>query len=317
MPDHQTSIEQKVVFMFPGQGSQSLEMLADFANESVLIETFKQASEVLGYDLWQLCQQGPVENLNQTDKTQPALLTASVALWRIWQTRSELPQQLAGHSLGEYSALVCAGIMDFSAAVALVEKRGQFMQQAVPSGVGKMAAIIGLDDEKVKIACAQVAQNEIVSPVNYNSPGQVVIAGNSDAVDRAMLACKESGAKKAMPLAVSVPSHCLLMKPAADKLAVELGAISLKQSTIKVVNNVDVAVVSNEAEIKDALVRQLYCPVRWSESVNFLAQQGFTEFVECGPGKILSGLNRRINKSLTSYQLQNNSSLNQAVESLS
>lgn len=317
MSNNQTMLASNHAFIFPGQGSQSMGMLAEFSDNQQVTETFELASDALGYNLWDLCQNGPEENLNQTDKTQPALLTASVALWRVWQQRAPVPTLLAGHSLGEYSALVCAGIIDFVDAVKLVEKRGLFMQQSVPAGVGKMAAIIGLDDDKVEQACASAAGNEVVSPVNYNSPGQIVIAGNAEAVERAIEACKESGAKRAMPLAVSVPSHCMLMKPASEQLAEELQTIEFSASDIKVVNNVDVKIETDASRIKDALVRQLYCPVRWSECVNFMAKQGVDHLVECGPGKVLSGLNRRIDRSLTSSQINQIDSLNQLVESLS
>ncbi|MBV1909195.1 MAG: ACP S-malonyltransferase [Kangiellaceae bacterium] len=317
MSETQTALASNIAFIFPGQGSQALGMLNEFSETKEVIETFQRASEVLGYDLWALCQQGPEEQLNRTDKTQPALLAASYALWQAWKQRSSLPTLLAGHSLGEYSALVCAGIMNFEDAINLVEKRGKFMQQAVPAGVGKMAAIIGLDDEKVKASCESAAGEQIVSPVNYNSPGQVVIAGNADAVERAIVSCKENGAKKAMPLAVSVPSHCLLMKPASEQLSIELSNINFNSSEIKVVNNVDVAIETDQARIKDALVRQLYCPVRWAECVNFIAAQGVDRLVEVGPGKVLSGLNRRIDRSLTSNQINKLDSLNQLVSELS
>ncbi len=310
-------LSNNVAFIFPGQGSQSLGMLADYSENAEVRQTFEQASAVLGYDLWALSQQGPEEKLNETDKTQPVLLTASVALWRCWAKSAALPKMVAGHSLGEYSALVCAGILDFEQAVKLVELRGQFMQQAVPPGVGKMAAIIGLEDDKVQQACNESAADEIVAPVNYNSPGQIVIAGNAEAVERAMVACKEAGAKRAMPLAVSVPSHCMLMKPASEKLEQALNSISLVESNIRLVNNVDVAIEFDQAKIKSALVRQLYCPVRWSESVSFMSKQGVDSFVECGPGKVLSGLNRRIDRSLTSYQTNQLNALNQSVEALS
>ncbi len=317
MSNNQTMLASNHAFIFPGQGSQSMGMLAEFSDNQQVTETFELASDALGYNLWDLCQNGPEENLNQTDKTQPALLTASVALWRVWQQQAPVPTLLAGHSLGEYSALVCAGIIDFVDAVKLVEKRGLFMQQSVPAGVGKMAAIIGLDDDKVEQACASAAGNEVVSPVNYNSPGQIVIAGNAEAVERAIEACKESGAKRAMPLAVSVPSHCMLMKPASEQLAEELQTIEFSASDIKVVNNVDVKIETEASRIKDALVRQLYCPVRWSECINFMAKEGVDHLVECGPGKVLSGLNRRIDRSLTSSQINQIDSLNQLVESLS
>ena len=234
---------KKFAMVFPGQGSQTVGMLAELAGDYPIVqETFKQASETLGYDLWQLVQEGPAEELNKTWQTQPALLTASVAVYRVWQQKyPELkPEVMAGHSLGEYSALVCAGVLDFQDAVKLVELRGKLMQQAVPEGTGAMYAIIGLDNEAIINACKQAEQGEVVSAVNFNSPGQVVIAGAKAAVERAAALCKEAGAKRALPLAVSVPSHCALMKPAADQLSVSLESITLKAPTISVLNNVDV-----------------------------------------------------------------------------
>ncbi len=318
MQNSTANCSDKIAFIFPGQGSQSLGMLSDYAETEEVIQTFQQASDVLGYNVWDLCQQGPEEKLNETDKTQPALLTASVALWRLWQNKAgRLPTIVAGHSLGEYSALVCAGILDFEQGLKLVEQRGLFMQQAVPPGIGKMAAIIGLDDEKVKEACESSAQNEIVAPVNYNSPGQIVIAGNSGAVDRAMSACKKLGAKRAIPLTVSVPSHSLLMKPASEQLEQVLKSINLKESYISMVNNEGVTIETHPDKIKQALVRQLYCPVKWSEIIQFIAKQGITHLIECGPGKVLSGLNRRIDRTLNSYQTHQLDALNQSVEVLS
>jgi len=316
MPETSKFITKEIAFIFPGQGSQTVGMLSDYSNTPEVIQTFQQASDTLGYDLWKLCQTGTEEELGQTEIAQPALLTASVALWRVWQQKAVLPSILAGHSLGEYSALVCAGVLDFEQAVKLVEQRGICMQQAVPVGTGKMGAIIGLDDEKVKQACVASAQNEVVSPVNYNSPGQVVIAGNAEAVERAIQACKESGAKKAIPLAVSVPSHCLLMKPASEKLKMLLTSVALNRPKISVVNNVDVKIEGSSNKIKDALVRQLYNPVKWSECIKFIADQGFNSLVECGSGKVLSGLNRRIDKNLISYQTNLLTSLNQAFTAL-
>ena len=313
MSNNENTTLNQTAFIFPGQGSQSLGMLQDFADTTEVKQTFEQASDALGYDLWSLCQTGPQETLNKTDKTQPALLAASVALWRLWSNKTSLPSILAGHSLGEYSALVCAGILDFEQGIKLVEQRGKFMQHAVPAGVGKMAAIIGLDDDLVKSCCESSSQGEVVSPVNYNSPGQIVIAGNAEAVERAMVACKEAGAKRALPLAVSVPSHCLLMLPASKDLSEALTSIELSSSEIKVVNNVDVTIQGDSAQIKDALVRQLYCPVRWTETVQYLTSQGISNMVECGPGKVLSGLNKRIDKSLNSYQINNINSLNQSL----
>ncbi|WP_338588903.1 ACP S-malonyltransferase [Shewanella khirikhana] len=291
----------KFAFVFPGQGSQAVGMLADLAAEfPVVTETFAEASAALGYDLWALVQDGPAEQLNQTQKTQPALLTASVAIWRAYQASGKpQPAVLAGHSLGEYSALVCAGVIQFADAVKLVELRGQLMQAAVPEGTGAMYAIIGLDNDAIAAACAESAQGEVVSPVNFNSPGQVVIAGNKDAVERAAAACKAAGAKMAVALPVSVPSHCSLMKGAADKLADALAAIEFSAPAIPVINNVDVQAPTDVAAIRDALVRQLYCPVRWTETVEAMAADGITHLVECGPGKVLTGLAKRINKSVS------------------
>lgn len=304
--------ENKTAFVFPGQGSQSVGMMTDFADESTVKQTFEEASEVLGYDMWSLVSDGPAESLNETHRTQPALLTVSTALWRLWvEKENPQPEFMAGHSLGEYSALVAAGSMAFSDAVKLVEQRGEFMQQAVPAGTGKMAAIIGLDDDLIQQACDESAESQIVSPVNYNSPGQVVIAGNLEAVERAMVACKDKGAKRALPLPVSVPSHCSLMKPAAEQLAEVLASIQIKAPSIPVVNNVDVAVCHTADEIKDALVRQLYCPVRWTESVGYLASKGVNQLFECGPGNVLSGLARRIDRSLTAQQLSKKDIFNQ------
>jgi [acyl-carrier-protein] S-malonyltransferase len=271
-------------------------MLADVAAVYPQVaETFAEASAVLGYDLWQLVQQGPLEQLNETHRTQPALLTASVALFRVLQQAGvAAPNYFAGHSLGEYSALVCAGVLDFADAVALVAARGEFMQQAVPSGVGAMAAIIGLADDQVVAACAEAAGDEVVAAVNFNSPGQVVIAGHSAAVARAAEACKARGAKRALPLPVSVPSHCQLMRPAAEQLAVRLAQLSLQPPRIPVINNVDVVAEQQPDAIRQALVRQLYSPVRWTETVAWLAAQGVTEIIEIGPGKVLTGLNKRI-----------------------
>ncbi|MDH1470853.1 ACP S-malonyltransferase [Shewanella sp. GD03713] len=302
---------ENVAFVFPGQGSQALGMLAELAGAQPIVgQTFAEASEVLGYDLWALVQDGPVETLNETDKTQPALLAASVAIWRAYVASGKaMPAMLAGHSLGEYSALVCAGVIDFKDAIKLVELRGQLMQQAVPAGTGAMYAIIGLDNDGIANACIEAAQGEVVSPVNFNSPGQVVIAGQKEAVERAAAACKAAGAKMAVALPVSVPSHCALMKPAADKLAVALNEVQFNTPSISVINNVDVASPIAVADIKDALVRQLYCPVRWSETVELMAEKGITQLVECGPGKVLTGLAKRINKSLSAQAVNDVASL--------
>ncbi|OXS00603.1 ACP S-malonyltransferase [Shewanella algae] len=307
---------ENFAFVFPGQGSQAVGMLADLAEGyPVVTETFREASEVLGYDLWQLVQQGPAETLNETDKTQPALLSASVALYRAWQAAGKAaPNVMAGHSLGEYSALVCAGVLKFTDAVKLVELRGQLMQQAVPAGTGAMFAIIGLDNDAIAKACEDSAEGAVVSPVNYNSPGQVVIAGEKAAVERAAAACKAAGAKMAVALPVSVPSHCALMKPAADKLASALGNIEFSQPQIPVINNADVAQPLAAADIRDALVRQLYSPVRWTETVEAMAAMGVTELYEVGPGKVLTGLCKRINKSLTAKAVNDAASLAALIE---
>lgn len=302
-------------FVFPGQGSQAVGMLSEMAESyPVITETFREASAVLGYDLWALVQQGPAEELNKTWQTQPALLTASVALYRVWQQQGgKQPALLAGHSLGEYSALVCAGALNFTDAVRLVEMRGQFMQQAVPEGMGAMSAIIGLDDASIAEACQQAAQGQIVSPVNFNSPGQVVIAGNKEAVERAGVACKAAGAKRALPLPVSVPSHCMLMKPAAEKLAAELEKITFNIPQIPVVNNVDVQCESTPEAIRDALVRQLYSPVQWTKTVEFMASQGIEYLYEMGPGKVLTGLTKRIVNTLGASALNEPAALSAAL----
>ncbi|EMQ2874989.1 ACP S-malonyltransferase [Vibrio navarrensis] len=301
----------KFAIVFPGQGSQAVGMLAELGEQyDIVKETFAQASEALGYDLWSLVQNGPAEDLNQTFRTQPALLASSVAIWRVWQQLDlAQPANLAGHSLGEYSALVCAGVIDFKQAIKLVELRGQLMQEAVPAGTGAMYAIIGLDDDAIAKACEEAAQGEVVSPVNFNSPGQVVIAGSKDAVERAGVLCKEAGAKRALPLPVSVPSHCALMKPAADKLAVALEALEFNAPQLPVINNVDVVAETDPAKIKDALVRQLYSPVRWTESVELMSNQGVEKLLEMGPGKVLTGLTKRIVKSLEAAAVNDMASL--------
>lgn len=306
---------KKLAIVFPGQGSQSVGMLADLYQTYPLVqETFNEASAALGYDLWDLVANGPEEQLNETQRTQPALLTASVAVWRVWQQQGgATPAYFAGHSLGEYSALVCAGVLSLADAVKLVEKRGQYMQQAVPAGTGAMAAIIGLDDAAIAKACADAAQGEVVAPVNYNSPGQVVIAGHKAAVERAGEACKAAGAKRALPLPVSVPSHCALMRPAAEQLASDLAALSFKEPAIPVVNNVDVQIASNGDAIKDALIRQLYSPVRWTETIEYFAAQGVTEVLELGAGKVLSGLIKRINKELNTSSITDSAALSAAL----
>lgn len=295
----------KTAFLFPGQGSQAVGMLADYASESVVQHTFNEASGALGYDLWALIQNGPEDTLNSTDKTQPALLAAGVALWRLWLHRGGYrPALLAGHSLGEYTALTCAGVFSLGDAVRLVEKRGQLMQQAVPAGTGAMAAVLGLEDDQVRAACADAAAGQVVEAVNLNAPGQVVIAGDKDAVARAIEACKAAGAKRAMPLPVSVPSHCALMRPAAEGLAEVLAGMALHTPEIPVINNVDVAVETGTAAVRDALVRQLHSPVRWVETVQRLSAEGVEQAYECGPGKVLAGLVKRIERGLNVVALE-------------
>ena len=303
-----------LAFVFPGQGSQSVGMLADLAaHYPVVKDTFAEASAVLKLDLWKVASEGPEETLNQTHITQPAMLTAGVATWRIWQARGGAqPQVMAGHSLGEYSALVCAGVLEFAAAVELVALRGRYMQAAVPTGQGAMAAILGLDDAQVVAACQQAAQGEVVAAVNFNSPGQVVIAGQASAVLRAMEACKTAGAKRALPLPVSVPSHCALMKPAAEQLAQRLQSMNLRKPQIPVINNADVAMVDAADAIRNALVRQLYSPVRWVETVQRMVNEGVTQLIECGPGKVLVGLNKRISKDMAAHALVDTASVDNA-----
>ncbi len=308
----------KFAIAFPGQGSQSVGMLAELAAEYPVVKaTFDEASQVLGYDLFQLVMDGPAEELNKTWRTQPALLTSSVALWRVWQSlNAPMPAVMAGHSLGEYSALVCSGALAFADAVKLVELRGLAMQEAVPEGVGAMAAIIGLDNESIAANCEKAAQGQVVSPVNFNSPGQVVIAGHKEAVERANVLMKESGAKRALPLPVSVPSHCALMKPAAEKLAVALQSIEIKAPAISVINNVDVSPETDAARIKDALVRQLFSPVRWTETIEAVANAGVEFEVEMGPGKVLSGLVKRIDKRVDGAAINDPASLQDILAKL-
>ncbi|MFV3304491.1 ACP S-malonyltransferase [Pseudomonas sp. NY15181] len=294
-----------LAFVFPGQGSQSLGMLAELgAQHAIVRDTFAEASAALGYDLWALVQEGPEERLNQTDKTQPAILTASIALWRLWQAEGGAqPAYVAGHSLGEYSALVAAGSLAFADAVKLVERRGQLMQEAVPAGTGGMAAILGLEDADVLAACAEAAQGEVVSAVNFNAPGQVVIAGAAKAVERAIEGCKARGAKRAVALPVSVPSHCELMRPAAERFAEAVEAVQWQMPQIALVQNVTAQVPADLAVLKRDLLAQLYSPVRWVESVQLLAEKGVTDLVECGPGKVLAGLNKRCAKGVTTHNL--------------
>ncbi len=307
---------QSLAFVFPGQGSQAVGMLSELADRYAVVRTtFEEASQILGYDLWQLVQEGPAETLNQTDKTQPAILTASVALWRVWQElEGPRPSVVSGHSLGEYSALVCAGAISFADAVRLVKLRGEFMQEAVPEGVGAMSAILALADDKIEEACQLTAEDDVVSPVNYNCPGQVVIAGNKAAVERAGAKCQEFGAKKVVPLPVSVPSHCALMKPAAERLAAELDKIVIEEPRIPVVQNVDGQPQTNVDTIRENLLAQLYSPVRWVSCMQYMIDQGVDTTVECGPGKVLSGLNKKIQRSLKVLAVNDPEALTSTIE---
>jgi [acyl-carrier-protein] S-malonyltransferase len=299
-------MNQKTAFVFPGQGSQKIGMLAELAAEySVVSTTFAEASEVLGYDLWNLVQTGTQEDINLTERTQPLLLTASVAVWRVWKEKNgAIPAFMAGHSLGEWSALVCAEVVGFKDAVKLVQQRGKFMQEAVPAGQGAMAAIIGLDDAAILDACKKAEQGEVVSAVNFNSPGQVVIAGTAAAVERASGLCKAAGAKRALPLPVSAPFHTSLMQPAADRLAGQINSTIFLSPQIPVIHNVTAETEQSAEKIKALMIEQIYSPVRWVECVNTLVAAGVTRTVECGPGKVLSGLNKRIHAELITNSIE-------------
>ncbi len=299
----------KIALLFPGQGSQSVGMMAGFANSAAIENTFIEASNILGVDFWAIATQ-PNELLNQTQYTQPLMLIAGVATWRAYQRdNGPVPHYLAGHSLGEYTALVAAKAISFADALPLVKFRAEAMQSAVPEGIGAMAAILGLEDDIVRAVCAEAAQGEVLEAVNFNSPGQVVIAGNKAAVERGMALAKEKGAKRALALPVSVPSHCALMKPAAEKLAEYLKNVTINTPKIPVIHNADVAVYNDSSQIKDALVRQLYSPVRWGETVQYLHAQGVTNSAECGPGKVLSGLTKRIVAELPCVALTSNEAI--------
>jgi len=303
-------------FVFPGQGSQSVGMLGALSAAQPAVQaTFAQASEVLGYDLWRLTSAGPAEDLNATERTQPAMLAAGVATWRTWQARGgALPALVSGHSLGEFTALVCAGALDFAPAIALVRCRGELMQAAVPAGSGAMAAILGLDDAAVEAACREAAQGEVVEPANYNSPGQVVIAGAAAAVQRAIGAAKARGAKRAVLLPVSVPSHSSLMQGAAVRLQERLAALEVRVPKIRYLSAVDARPHEDPQEIRALLVRQLSSPVRWSQTLSALSA-GLAQVIECGPGKVLTGLNRRIEKraDVTFLALEDPASLDAAL----
>lgn len=311
-------IEQNnnLAFVFPGQGSQSIGMLSELAESFPIVKhTFEQASEALGFDLWKLVQQGPAEDLNQTDKTQPAMLAAGIAVWRVWYEQSSFrPAWVAGHSLGEYTALVCSGAINFEDTITLVEARGRLMQQAVPAGVGAMAAILGLDDQQIVKICAKSAEHEVVSAVNFNSPGQVVIAGHVAAVERTMEAAKQAGAKRALKLPVSVPSHCALMESAAEKLDEKLQTIEMQVPKISIAHNVDATSHNTTAAIRHALKEQLFKPVQWIDCIKYIHNQGITNFVECGPGKVLMGLNKRIVKQASHMTINDPVTLDKVLE---
>lgn len=301
-----TQTSETLAFVFPGQGSQSVGMLRDLAQAHAEVRaTFDEASTGAGNDLWTLTQDGPEDDLNRTENTQPALLAASVAVWRVWQRcGGATPAHMAGHSLGEYSALVCAGVLSLHDAASLVAARGRLMQAAVPAGVGAMAAVIGGDDAQIAEICAETAQGQVVAPANYNSPGQVVIAGHVEAVDRALARLAEVGVRKTIKLAVSVPSHTTLMREAAGQLAEHMDAIAWNAPAIPVIQNADARVFDDVDEIRAALQRQLYMPVRWTECVQALSAAGVTRLAECGPGKVLTGLSRRIDKALQARALE-------------
>lgn len=302
-------------FVFPGQGSQSMGMMAPYGDSPVVRATFDEASAVLGEDLWAMVVEGPAEILAQTVNTQPIMLTAGIATWRLWQERrEERPVVLAGHSLGEYAALVAAGSLTLAEAVPLVRLRAAAMQEAVPVGTGAMAAVLGLDDEGIAVACAEASQGEVVEPVNFNAPGQTVIAGHKAAVERAAEACKARGAKRAVMLPVSAPFHSSLMRPAAEKLAGRLAEMSLLAPQIPVINNVDVAIEHDPVRIKDALVRQAAAPVRWVETMQAMAAQGVTAVAECGPGKVLAGLVKRCASGVQGVALADAGAVEQSLQ---
>ncbi|MCP3906795.1 MAG: ACP S-malonyltransferase [Oceanicoccus sp.] len=303
--------DQTLAFVFPGQGSQKVGMLAQIAEQHTVVkETFAEASDALGYDLWDMIQNGEQEQLNLTERTQPILLTSSVALWRVWgQQGGAQPAMMAGHSLGEFSALVCAGSLAFSDAVTLVRDRGQFMQTAVPVGEGAMAAVLGLDDEVIIDICQQSG----AEAVNFNSPGQVVIAGKVAAVDQAIELLKEAGAKRAMPLPVSAPFHTSLMRPAGEKLAEKVAELAVSAPVIPVVHNVHAQTETDPEKIKALLVEQIYSPVKWTSCIQTMASAGISNTLECGPGKVLGGLSRRIDRSLTSFSIEDPAGLEKAI----
>ena len=305
----------KTAFLFPGQGSQSVGMMSALAQEHTEVKTtFDQASEILGYDLWTLVADGPAEELNRTEITQPAMLVSGIATWRVWLAAGgRLPDYFAGHSLGEYSALVAAGVMTFEDAVGLVAARGRYMQEATPAGTGAMAAVLGLEDQQLRDICDQAQQGQVVACANFNSPGQVVISGDKEAVARAGELANEAGARRVLPLPVSVPSHCLLMKSSASRLQKLLLGIRLSDGNAPVIQNADVVAYADAEQIREALARQLWQPVRWTETIEFLVESGVEKFIECGPGKVLAGLNRRISRQPTVFALTDNDGLQKAI----
>lgn len=305
-----------IAMTFPGQGSQSVGMLSGLAESHAIVgQTYEEASEALGLDLWKMTQAGPAESLNQTENTQPAMLAAGISVWRVWQEQGgSMPAVMAGHSLGEYTALVAASAIEFSDAVKLVAERGRLMQGAVPKGEGAMAAILGLTDDQIRDVCRNAAQNEVAEAVNFNSPGQVVIAGNATAIERAIDLAKEAGAKRALPLDVSVPSHCALMKGAADQLADVMQSMDFAMPAVPVLQNVNVAAAADVDGIKDLLKQQLFSPVRWVETVQAMASQNVDTLIEAGPGKVLTGLGKRIDRSLTGLPVFDQASLEKALE---
>jgi [acyl-carrier-protein] S-malonyltransferase len=300
--------------VFPGQGSQSVGMMAVYGESSVIRSTFDEASSALGEDVWKMVAEGPAERLAQTVNTQPVMLAAGVAVWRLWCERGgKRPEVVAGHSLGEYSALVAAGVLGFADAVSLVRLRAQSMQDAVPAGTGAMAAVLGLGNAEIALACADSAQGEVVEAVNFNAAGQTVIAGHKEAVERAVEKCKSLGAKRAILLPVSAPFHSALMRPAAERLAVRLQQIEFSAPRIRVINNVDVSMENEPERIRDALVRQAYSPVRWVETIQKMAAMGVTVVAECGPGKVLAGLTKRCAEGVGGIALADASSIDSAL----
>lgn len=304
-------------FVFPGQGSQAVGMLNGFADNKVVRDTMAEASDALGLDLWQMIAEGPKESLDLTTNTQPVMLSSSVAFYRAWLAAGgKTPSVVAGHSLGEFSALVAAGVIEFRDAVRLVRFRAQAMQEAVPVGQGGMAAILGLSDADVIAACSEAAQGQVVEPANFNAPSQLVIAGHKDAIARACEIAKAKGAKRALPLPVSAPFHSSLLKPASDKLRDYMANLTFSAPKIPLINNVDVEIVNDPERIKDALVRQAAGPVRWVETINRMAGMGITQVIECGPGRVLAGLSKRINDAVTGEAIFDQASLDKVMEIL-